>query len=54
MLIVRQDRIEAELAIGPAWDSRTLTDPEARIVLPDLGDIGRLTDLYRSTPLAVG
>lgn len=53
VLFVRQDRIEADLhrRDADAWSVVKLSEPEARIVLPELGDIGPLGDLYRDTPL---
>lgn len=56
VLIVRQDRIEATLhERGRAgWTERTLDDPDGRLVIPDIGDIGPLGDLYRFTPLYRG
>lgn len=53
VLLVRQDRIEAELHRRDAggWDVVTLTEPGDRIVLPELGDIGPLGELYRDAPL---
>lgn len=53
VLIVRQDVVEADLHTRtPAgWMSQELRAPVARIVIPDIGDIGCLVDLYRHTPL---
>lgn len=53
VLIVRQDVVEADLHIrgDGRWVCHELRDPAARIVIPDIGDIGRLGDLYRHTPL---
>lgn len=53
VLIVRQDRIEAELHLrtGSAWTARVLADPADRVAIPDIGDIGPLGALYRFTPL---
>lgn len=53
VIIVRQDRIEADLHVrdGEAWACRELRDPSSRIDIPDIGDIGQLSDLYRLTPL---
>lgn len=53
VLFAQQDRIEADLHVrGKGWTSRTLNMPEDRIVLPVIGDIGALAELYRYTPLA--
>lgn len=56
ILLVRQDRCEAELLVrdGANWISHTLSDPTERIVIPGIGDIGPLADLYRFTPLYPG
>ena len=52
VMFVRQDRIEAELHIrAKVWTAQLLLDPQARIVIPVIGDIARLADLYRRTPL---
>ena len=52
VIFVRQDRIEAELHVrNEGWTSRTLTARDDRIDIPVIGDIGRLEDFYRSTPL---
>ena len=52
VLIVHQDRIEAELyRRSTNWTSVTLSSPADRVVIDDIGDIGRLGDLYRHTPL---
>lgn len=53
VLIVRQDVVEADLHVRAAdgWVCQQLRTPEARISIPDIGDIGRLGDLYRHTPL---
>jgi hypothetical protein len=54
VLFVRQDRVGAEqhdcLSDG-AWRRRQLSKPDAALVAPDIGSIGRLGDLYRFTPL---
>lgn len=54
VLIVEQERVEACLHLrgGDTWSERLLTDPSVRIVIPDIGDIGALGELYRHTPLA--
>ena len=54
VLIVEQERIEARLHVrdGEAWSETLLLEPTAQIVLPDIGDIGTLGELYRHTPLA--
>lgn len=55
VLIVRQDRIEAELHVrDAAWRRTELQDLADRIVIPDIGDIGPLGALYRYTPLFPG
>jgi Uma2 family endonuclease len=55
VLIVRQDRIEAELHVRAApWRRTELRDPADRIVIPEIGDIGPLGALYRHTPLFPG
>ncbi|MBS0241553.1 MAG: Uma2 family endonuclease [Proteobacteria bacterium] len=53
VLIVRQDVVEADLHVrgDDGWHRQELRDAAARIVVPDIGDIGRLGDLYRHTPL---
>jgi Uma2 family endonuclease len=53
VLIVHQDRIEAELFArdGNIWSARTLSDPADRLVIPEIGDVGIVGDLYRHTPL---
>jgi Uma2 family endonuclease len=52
VLIVRQDVVEAELHTrAGSWSSATLESPTDRIVIPDIGDIGALCELYRHTPL---
>jgi Uma2 family endonuclease len=54
VLFVRQDRMNATLHTRDAggWSERRLIDAPARIVLPEIGDIGTLGELYRSTPLS--
>lgn len=51
---VDQERIAATLMVraAGAWSSCDLTDPTAVIDIPDIGTIGALGQLYRSTPLA--
>lgn len=53
VMVVRQDRIEADLQLREAdgWSVVKLSQAEDRIVLPELGDIGPLGELYRDTPL---
>jgi len=54
VLFVRQDRIGAEQhdrQAGGRWRRRQFTRPGAVLTFPDIGAIGRLGDLYRSTPL---
>src|SRR5262245_31130277 len=54
VLLVRQDRIGAEQhdrQTGGRWRRRQLIRPGAVLTFPDIGTIGRLGDLYRSTPL---
>ena len=53
VLIVRQDVIEADVhtRTPSGWACLELRTPAARIVIPDIGDIGALADLYRHTPL---
>jgi Uma2 family endonuclease len=54
VLIVRQDRIEADLHVREptGWEFRALRDPADHILIPDIGDIGALADCYKDTPLA--
>ncbi len=53
ILFVHQDRIFAELIVraGAGWNTRTLDAPTDAVVIPDIGDIGTLGQLYRHTPL---
>ena len=53
VLFVRQDRIGATLHArsGDSWHSTMLERADQRIMVPDIGDIGRLAELYRHTPL---
>jgi Uma2 family endonuclease len=52
VLFVKQDAISARLHVRAAdgWREAVL-GPGDRIVIPDIGDIGMLGELYRSTPL---
>lgn len=54
VIIIEQQRIEATIHWhdGDQWHEQTLTSPSDRLVLPDIGDIGALADVYRHTPLA--
>jgi Uma2 family endonuclease len=54
ILFVRQDRVGADQYSRRArvgWSLRQLTRPTANLTFPDIGTVGRLGDLYRSTPL---
>lgn len=53
VLVARQDVVEADLHIreNEIWRMIQLHAPADRIVIPDIGDIGPLGDLYRHTPL---
>jgi Uma2 family endonuclease len=53
VLFVRQDRIEATLYArsGKRWKTSLLERADQRIVVPEIGDIGCLAELYRYTPL---
>ena len=53
IIVVRQDRIEADLhvRVPGGWQLRELRSPADTIVIPDIGSIGLLSDLYRHTPL---
>jgi Uma2 family endonuclease len=54
ILFVRQDRVGAEQHHRKArggWSLKQLTRPTALLAFPDIGTIGRLGDLYKSTPL---
>ncbi len=52
ILFIRQDRIEATFYTRPdAFAPVLLTNPDDRLAIPDIGDIGSLADLYRHTPL---
>lgn len=53
VLFVEQGRIAADLHVrGKRWRRLELRDPAARIVIPDIGDVAALADLYRDTPLS--
>jgi Uma2 family endonuclease len=52
VLFVEQDRVAAEFhARNETWQVTELGEPTDRIVIPDIGDIGSLGQLYRHTPL---
>ena len=52
VLIVHQNGVEADLYVKSAdWRLTELRTPDARIVIPGIGDIGPLAALYRHTPL---
>jgi Uma2 family endonuclease len=54
VLFVRQDHVGAvqhDRQPRGGWRRRTLTKLGAVLAIPDIGTIGRLGDLYRSTPL---
>jgi Uma2 family endonuclease len=53
VLLVHQDHIGAEQhnRDGGSWRHRHLVGPEELLTLPEIGTVGRLGDLYRSTPL---
>lgn len=54
VLFVRQDQIAAEyFARDAGWTKADWTDPATRLHFAIIGDIGPLSDLYRSTPLAL-
>ena len=54
VLFVRQDQIVADLYLRErSWAKAELTIPNARLNLPEIGDLGPLSDLYRFTPLAL-
>ncbi|HEY7549102.1 MAG TPA: Uma2 family endonuclease [Hyphomicrobiaceae bacterium] len=53
ILFVHQDRVGAEQHSRKArggWSMKQLTRPTASLAFPDIGTVGRLGDLYRSTP----
>jgi Uma2 family endonuclease len=54
VLLVRQDRISAvqyDRQRRGDWRRRQLARPGTALTFPDIGLVGRLGDLYRSTPL---
>jgi Uma2 family endonuclease len=54
VLLVRQDRVSGVQYDRQArgdWRRRQLAKPGAVLTFPDIGAVGRLGDLYRSTPL---
>lgn len=54
VLLVRQDRVGAvqhDRQPRGGWRRLELTRPGVVLAIPDIGTIGRLGDLYRSTPL---
>ncbi|HEX6000340.1 MAG TPA: Uma2 family endonuclease [Hyphomicrobiaceae bacterium] len=53
VLFVRQDRVAAEQHVrqGDKWRTRRLSSASTRLLIPEVGDIGRLGDLYEATPL---
>ena len=53
VMLVRQDRIEAELIVreGLGWRELQLDAAADIITIPDIGEIGTLGALYRFTPL---
>lgn len=54
VLFVQQDRVGADQHDRQArggWRRRHLAKPDAALAFPDIGNIGRLGDLYRFTPL---
>jgi Uma2 family endonuclease len=53
-IFVQQDRIEAQLFVRTdGWIEQTLTDPSAKVDIPDIGVIGTLGEIYRHTHLAL-
>lgn len=56
VLFVRQDRVEATLhsRTSAQWHTSVLDRADRKILVPEIGDIGRLADLYRYTPLDRG
>lgn len=54
VLFVDQETIGATLMVrdGDVWSTHELTRPADRVSIPDIGEIGTLGQLYRSTPLA--
>jgi Uma2 family endonuclease len=54
VLFVKQDRIGADVYLrSSSWVKLELSDPSARLNIPNVGDIGALCDLYRNTPLSL-
>ncbi|NJO56229.1 MAG: Uma2 family endonuclease [Rhodospirillales bacterium] len=53
VMFVEQTAIGCRLwrRIGGVWQDAHLTDPAARLDLPEIGDIGALAACYRRTPL---
>lgn len=54
VLFVRQDRVAAVLHVRQEmseWRKITLSAPDGVLDIPGIGPIGRLSDLYRHTPL---
>lgn len=52
ILLIRQDYIEATFYTRPkGFAPQVLSSPGDRLVIPDIGEIGTLADLYRHTPL---
>ena len=54
VLFVRQNRIGADQhdrQAGETWRRRHLLKPDAALIFPDIGTVGRLGDLYKFTPL---
>ncbi len=53
IMFVSQDSISVELVRRTAdgWATEILTDPSAMLDLPDIGMIGRLSEIYRTTEL---
>ena len=53
ILLVEQERVVVRVLSRPAdrWTEQVLLDPEAVIVVPELGIIGAVAEVYRRTPL---
>jgi Uma2 family endonuclease len=54
VLFVRQDRVSAvqyDRLAGGSWQRRPLTRAGAELTFPEIGTVGRLGGLYKSTPL---
>lgn len=52
IMFVKPDKVSAELHVREEiWKLRKLTKPDDRVVIPVIGDIGALIDLYRRTEL---